>query len=144
MTEEIHLTSRSALSGRTAVIAEERDSVWLYLCPPDQDRPETACWILNTSHAPAEPDRTVYRALSSPPPVPARYAAPSAPDPHRGHWRLLWAEDDSAVAALLDDQAMAFVVAGQPRGHARYVLEGAQPWALPWDQLRFDAHFDQR
>jgi hypothetical protein len=66
------------------------------------------------------------------------------PDPRRGRWSLLWAGDGNAVAALLDETPVAFVLADHVRGYARYVKSGAEPWALPWDEDRFIAAFDVR
>ena len=63
------------------------------------------------------------------------------PDPRHGRWSLLWSRDGHAVAALLDDRPIAFIVAGQSRGYARYVKAGANPWALPWDDGAFAAAF---
>jgi hypothetical protein len=144
MSNEIIITATSEVSGRTATVGTELHSVWLYLSSRGETRPEVACWILNTREAPAVPDFAVYRRASSPPPVPAERLASAAPDPGQGRWSLLWAGDGNAVAALLDETAVAFVIADHSRGYARYVKSGAEPWALPWDEGRFTTVFDGR
>ena len=128
------LIEQSDDSGRTAVIREEIDSVWLYLSRPGEARPDVACWVLNTIDAPHAPDFAAYRSQSAPPPLPASQLAATPPDPGQGEWSLLWSGDGHAVAALLNGRPIAFVVAGRPRGYARYVKGGADPWALPWDE----------
>ncbi|MGH9238901.1 MAG: hypothetical protein ACRD3G_12750 [Vicinamibacterales bacterium] len=135
------ISARSEESGRTAVVHEEIDSVWLYLSRPGETRPEVACWVLNTSDAPPVPDFATYRGPSAPPPLPIAHVEGAPPDPRHGRWSLLWSRDGHAVAALLDDRPIAFIVAGQSRGYARYVKAGANPWALPWDEGSFAAAF---
>ena len=135
------IIATSEASGRTAIVREEVDSVWLYLSRPGEDRPEVACWVLNTIDAPPAPDFASYRSQSAPPPLPAARLAAALPDPHQGRWSLQWSRDGHAVAALLDERPIAFVVGGRPRGHARYVQGGADPWALPWDDEMFATVF---
>ena len=137
----ITVTGTSRDSGRTAVVAEEIDSVWLYLSAPGETRPQIACWILNTRTAPELPDFAVYRRNSAPPPLPVARLATAAPDPHHGRWSLLWSRDGNGVAALLDERPIAFAIAGSPRGYARYIQGGAEAWALPWDEKLFAATF---
>src|SRR5688572_22540106 len=135
------IIEQSDVSGRTAVIREEIDSVWLYLSGPDEDRPDVACWGLNTIDAPQQPDFAAYRSQSAPPPLPGSHLAGTPPDPGQGEWSLRWSRDGHATVALLDGQPIAFVVAGRPRGYARYVKAGADPWALPWDEDIFSTEF---
>ena len=131
------IIATSEESGRTAVVREEVDSVWLYLSRPDEARPEVACWVLNTIDAPQAPDFAHYRSQSAPPPLPASQLADVLPDPDQGRWSLRWSPDGHAVSALLNERPIAFVIGGRPRGHARYVKSGADPWALPWDENIF-------
>src|SRR5688572_1706020 len=138
------VVARSEASGRTAAVHEEIDSVWLYLSRPGEARPEVASWVLNTSDAPPVPDFAKYRSQSSPPPLPIGQVDGAPPDPHHGRWSLLWSRDGHAVAAVLDEQPIAFVVGGHPRGYARHVKSGANPWALPWDEAAFAAAFAPR
>lgn len=135
------ITERSEESGRTAVVHEEVDSVWLYLSRPGEARPDVACWVLNTPDAPPVPDFAAYRSQSAPPPLPVAQVDGAPPDPRHGRWSLRWSRDGHAVAALLDEQPIAFVVGGRSRGHARHVKAGANPWALPWDEDAFAAAF---
>ncbi len=141
MTNTDIVMERSDDSGRTAVIREEIDSVWLYLSGPGEARPDVACWVVNTIDAPPAPDFAAYRSQSAPPPLPASRLAATPPDPARGDWSLLWSQDGHAVAALLNERPVAFVVGDRPRGYARYVKGGADPWALPWDEDTFTTVF---
>jgi hypothetical protein len=97
---------------------------------------------LNTRDAPPVPDFAAYRSQSAPPPLPGSHLADTPPDPHQGEWSLRWSRDGHAAAALLDGHPIAFVVAGRPRGYARYVKGGADPWALPWDEDTFSTVFN--
>ena len=137
------IASRSEDSGRTAIVHEEVDSVWLYLSRPGEARPDVSCWVLNTLDAPPVPDFAVYRSQSAPPPLPRAQVDGEPPDPRHGRWSLLWSPDGNAVTALLDDQPIAFVVGGHSRGYARHVKAGATPWALPWDEKAFAAAFER-
>jgi hypothetical protein len=139
--QKLYLTSTSPRSGRRAVLDEEIDSIWVYLLRPAENRPEIACWVLNTPEAPQEPEFAPYRARSAPPPLPARLMVASPPDPRRGRWSFRWSEDGDAVAVLLDDQPLACVLAAHPRGYARFVQDGAAAWALPWDEDLFATTF---
>ena len=120
-------------SRRTAVIAEELGSIWLYLSRQGERAPGHDCWLLNT-FPPPQHGREFYRQRNSPPPAPAdRVIAGGtmrAPAPDR--WSVVWSPDGESVAALLDGQTIGFIAAGRKRGNARYIKDGAESWALPW------------
>ena len=97
--------------------------------------------LLNTGAAPRDPH--YYRQHNSPPPAPSnRVLAGGAREPPTSNrWTVQWSADGEAVAALLDDQPIAFIVAGQQRGYARYIAADAQSWALPWSEETYAEAF---
>ena len=140
-TDPLFVAFESDVSHRTAVIAEETGSIWLYLSKPDERAPERDCWLLNTD---AEiRDREFYRQHQSPPPAPPTRVLDggTAPLPGVERWSVRWSSDGHSVAALLDGQAIGFIVAGHERGHARYISGGAPPWALPWSEHAYNDTF---
>ena len=141
--DALFVTSRCPASGREAQVSEEIDSIWLYLTLPGSLKVDTAVWLLNTPAAPAEPAREPYRSQAAPPPLPARLLLPGGicPVPGMERWRLVWSQNGLAAAALLDEKAIGFVQAGKRRGHALFVMDGAQSWALPWDSARHETVF---
>ncbi len=68
--------SRCSTSGREAQVAEELDSIWLYLTLPGSLKVDTVVWLLDTPAAPAEPSQEPYRGQAAPPPLPADLALP--------------------------------------------------------------------
>ena len=130
----LFIASTSERSGRTAVIAEELDSVWLYLSAPGKQSPEQDCWILNTPAAANPID--FYRTRGSPPPAPGGHVAPGGTRdvPAAERWSLSWSADGDSVAAMLEGTAVGFISPSRPRGVARYILEGAAAWAHTWDE----------
>jgi hypothetical protein len=135
MTEPLLLSYFSDVSKRTAIVADEGDSVWLYLTEPETQRPERDCWLLNTTTAPASPDFARYREQGQPPPAPASIIDPdgvrTTPAPDR--WSVRWSTDGEAVAVALDGNPIGFVRSSEQRGCARFLLR-ASPWGSPWDQ----------
>ena len=134
--DTLFLTDANPQSGRTAVVTEEADSVWLYLTAPGQPRPERDCWLLNTPDAPPRPLPHLYRERQSPPPAPADFTLPGAVQavPTADRWSFVWSDDGMSVAALLDDEPIGIASAGRPKGLARFIKAGAAPWAEPWDE----------
>ena len=134
MPEPLFLTSRSAASNRAAIVAEDGDSVWLYLTGPGSTRPERDCWLLNTPSAASEPDPERYRSEGLPPPAPAEIIDPKgvqkAPEPKR--WNFLWSPNGDAVAVAVDDIVIGVVAVAEARGFSRHLLRSG-PWGNAWD-----------
>ena len=143
--ETLFLMFTCEASHRSAVIAEEIGSVWLYLSRPHERAPERDCWLLNAD-ADADHDREFYRQHQSPPPAPSTHvaAAGTMPVPAGERWSVLWSADGHSVAALLDGKAIGFIVSGHQRGNARHIAEGAVPWALPWSDNAYNETFGDR
>jgi hypothetical protein len=119
-------------SRRTAVIAEEIDSVWLYLSAAGNETPERDCWLLNTTTTPRE--MAFYRERGAPPPAPIDRVEHGGVLSAPGQWSVIWSASGDAVAALLNALPIGFVSAPDQRGWARYMRAGAGSWAKPWDE----------
>jgi hypothetical protein len=133
--DELLLEFDSEASGRTAVIADEGDSVWLYLTHPTEPEIERDCWLFNLPTAAAEPDPEMYAAQSAPPPAPARFITPEGTQqmPDAARIRVHWSQDGHSVAVLLDGVAIGVASIELEHGYSRYLRE-AGPWGLPWDE----------
>jgi hypothetical protein len=129
-------------SQRSAVIAEELGSVWLYLSRRNESAPERDCWLLNTEAQPPR-DREYYRQHKSPPPAPPGLvlAGGTTPAPSSDRWTVQWSADGESVAALLDGMPVGLIVSGHQRGYARYIADDARPWAFPWSDDAFGEAF---
>jgi hypothetical protein len=140
--EPLFVAFTCEVSRRTAVIAEELGSIWLYLSGRNARAPERDCWLLNTDAEPQR-DREYYRLHQSPPPAPSGLVleggTTSTPSPDR--WAVQWSADGESVAALLDGRPIGLIVSQHPRGHALYIADGAPPWALPWSGDAYDDAF---
>ena len=132
MTDEQYF--RSAVSGRSVIVADERDSVWAYLTEPGSVRPQRDCWLFNKPTAAATPDLNVYRAESLPPPAPAsEIDAAGVLDTSRPvRWNVRWSADGEAALIVVDDEAVGVVAAREPSGISRHLIS-AGPWGRPWD-----------
>lgn len=132
----------SEASGRTAVIADEGDSVWLYLTHPSDEEIERDCWLFNTPTAPAEPDPAVYEAQSAPPPAPAHLITDEGTRavPQERSFRVRWSADGESAAVWLDETPIGLVTMSEERGISRYLREAAA-WGRPWDEAVFAALF---
>ncbi len=134
MTEPLLLASRSSASGRTAIVSDEGDSVWLYLSRADSQQPERDCWLFNKSSAPPAPDARSYMSRGSPPPAPAEMVAPNGVQepPAPARWSFRWSARGDAVAVAIDGLEIGAVALEAPKGFALYLAK-LGPWGRPWD-----------
>lgn len=132
--EELWLEFDCEASGRTAIIEDLGDSVWLFLTPPDESSIERDCWLFNKSSAPAEPEVERYRARSLPPPVPAALRHPEGTRdvPAEERFGARWSDDGDSVIISVDGGDVGMASAVQELGMSRYLLE-ACGWGEPWD-----------
>ena len=132
--DPLFLCFESAVSERTALVADEGDSVWLYLTRPGATDVERDCWLFNKPSAARAPDFSTYEAADLPPPAPADIIVPGGVSdvPDEEHWSVRWSEDGETVAVAIDEVEIGVVSASEPRGFARY-LSAASPWGNPWD-----------
>ena len=140
--EPLFVAFTSQASQRAAVIAEEVDSIWLYLSRPNERAPERDCWLLNTDAEPRR-DREYYRQHKSPPPAPPDrvLAGGTTPTPSSDRWAVQWSADGESVAALLDGRPIGLIASGHRRSYARYIADEAGPWALPWSDDAYGEAF---
>ena len=140
MGREPLISEQHARSRRWAIVANEGDSVWLYLTEPDRERPVADCWLLNT--IPAPEDLSAYRAARSAPAATREFAGPDARGvfPDASSVRFQWSADGESVAAFVTDELLGFIASGQRRGFSRHlVAEG--PFGHPLDQQLYSRLF---
>ena len=131
------LVQRHEGSGRTAIVADEDDSVWLYLTRPGESAIAADCWLFNRIAAPPQDvlrsQLAAYRARALPPPAPADLVAPGGlrdgPLEDLG-CRLVWSKDGNAVAARAGGELLGYIDPEQQRGCGRFLLAGG-PWGTP-------------
>src|SRR5262249_18698401 len=127
-------------SRRWAVVADEGDSVWLYLTAPDSERPVADCWLLNT--VPAPEDLTAYREARSVPAATREFVGPHARGvvPDAGAVRFQWSVDGESVAVFVADELLGFIASGERRGFSIHLIaEG--PFGRPLDQQLYASLF---
>ena len=149
MTGTFHVSERHPDSGRTAIIADEGDSVWLYLTEASGDGVMADCWLMNRIPAPryaelAENEGAErYRDEGLPPPAIAEVVADGAfrPTPlEAARCRFTWAANGESVAAYYGTELLGFIARGEPRGFSRF-LKVASPWGEPMDLERYSEIF---
>jgi hypothetical protein len=145
MAAVLHVSERHPDSHRTAIIADEGDSVWLYLTEASGEGVIADCWLMNRIPAPryaelAEGEGAErYRDEGLPPPAIAEVVAEGAfreTPLDASLCRFTWAADGQSVAAYYETQLLGFIVRGEPRGFSRF-LRVASPWGEPLDLERF-------
>ena len=147
--DSLHVTERHPDSRRTAIIADEGDSVWLYLTDAGGEGITADCWLMNRIPAPryaelAENDGAErYRGEGLPPPAIAEVVAEgafrSAPL-EAARCRFTWAANGESVAAYYETVLLGFIARGEPRGFSRF-LRVASPWGEPLDLERYTEVF---
>src|SRR5689334_11253603 len=117
------LSSESAASGRSAIVADEGDSVWLYLTVADQQKIEADCWLFNCIDAfdssEFQSRSAEYRERGEPPPETRDVVDASsklAGELDAGRVQVQWSADGEAVAALIDGGVAGFIDAKKRRG----------------------------
>jgi hypothetical protein len=134
MSNDLLVESRSEASQRTIVVADEGDSVWVYLTRPGTLQPERDCWLFNKPSAADVPDLSRYRDASLPPPAPASTIDPAGilPSPESAAWSVRWSDDGEAAVVVCDAVDVGLLALSEQRGMARYLRERG-PWGIPWD-----------
>jgi len=136
--DDLTLEFDSEASGRSAVIADEGDSIWLYLTHPTRAEFERDCWLFNTPKAPDDPELERYEQQSVPPPAPARFINEGGvrPTPSEKSISVRWSADGNAVAVLVDGSPVGLASMSAECGMSRYLRESC-PWGEPWDDARW-------
>jgi hypothetical protein len=139
------LVQQHERSGRTAIVADEGDSVWLYLTEPHLRAIAADCWLFNRVVAPptadSEPQLSSYRAQALPPPAPSGMVGPGAVRTSLiDSVHVEWSPDGNAVAAWAEAELIGFITPGRRRGFSRFLLaEG--PWGAPLDLELYERSF---
>jgi len=141
------VTEHHGGSCRTALIADEGDSIWLYLTEPGTTAIAADCWLFNRVITPTgavlKEQLSAYRTRGLPPPAPAdvtadrgiRYGPLQALD-----LRLEWSREGDAVSAREGGQVIGFIVIKQPRGFSRFLVREC-PWGAPFDGELYERSF---
>ena len=136
MTDELLVSFRSEVSGRTVFVSDEGDSVWGYLTHAGTLQPERDCWLFNTPGAPLSPDISEYRSTQRPPPAPAvMVGAGGVQDlPSAERWSVRWSRAGQSVAIALDGLDIGVIAAAERRGISRHLTQSG-PWGGRWDDV---------
>ena len=121
-------------SGRTAIVEDLGDSVWVFLTAPDGSTIERDCWLFNKKSAAPEPDLERYRSQSIPPPAPASliHGAGRRDVPAEEHWSARWSQNGDSVVIAVDGIDLGLASTGAESGMSRYLVEECG-WGQPWD-----------
>ena len=132
--ESLWLEFDSEASGRSAIVEDMGDSVWLFLTPPGESGIERDCWLFNKPSAPAEPDLAKYESESLPPPAPASlvHAEGTREVPAEERWSARWSDDGNSVVVAVDGIDLGVASISEEHGMSRY-LEQECGWGRPWD-----------
>ena len=122
MEEPLYIDDQNSGSKRWAIVADEGDSVWLYLTEPESTRPIADCWLLNK--VPAPDDITKYKDAKSAPAATKAYVSPNAlrPVPSEEDVEICWSADGNSVAVLLEGEVLGFIAAGSKYGWSKELV----------------------
>lgn len=123
-------------STRTAIVADEGDSIWLYITEAGSADIVGACWIANAQDVPDAPDLPSYTNQNLPPPAPAEviHSGGSISDAHESRWELAWSTDGQAACLFVDGEVRGLIT---PSGGYTRFLQRVCPWGKPWDDTVF-------
>jgi hypothetical protein len=134
---DVWLSEEHPISTRRAIVADEIDSVWLYLTGPGGKPIEVDCWLWNRGPA---LDRAAWqthaaraRARGGPPPAPKDVLRPDAVQGRTAvaaTLRLQWNAVGDAVSAWDDRRLLGTVHAGERRGQSAGLAVEC-PWGRP-------------
>jgi hypothetical protein len=145
MSGRLRVSERHPDSRRTAIIADEGDSIWLYLTDASGEGVTADCWLMNRIPAPSyaalaeEEGAERYRGEGLPPPAIAEVVAEGAfrtTPLEAARCRFTWASNGESVAAYYETELIGFIARGEPRGFSRF-LRLPSPWGEPLDLERF-------
>ena len=132
-----------------AMVADEGESVWLYLTAAGPSpTPIADCWLYNLVTAPTSDEvrarRDEYRAAGSPPPAPLEAISEEARDANfvdASDIQLVWSDDGESVAAWIRGQLIGFISAGERRGYSAFLLSTC-PWGQPLQMAHYEKLFE--
>jgi len=138
--EDIVHSETHPRSTRSAIVADEGDSVWLYLTEPGEETITGDCWLANKGAALGREElraqSDLYRAQDVPLPAPREVltvaAHPGQETPSAESLDFRWTTDGEGVAILVDHVVLACIPPGARRGYNRNLVV-AGPWGTPLD-----------
>jgi hypothetical protein len=127
-------------STRTAIVADEGDSIWLYITEANSADIVGACWVANGAGVPECPDLTSYTSQKLPPPAPVEvlHSGGDVTNANERGWELAWSTDGEAACLFLDGEVRGLITPSG--GYARF-LQRVCPWGKPWDDQVFQDLF---
>jgi hypothetical protein len=122
MEEPLYIDDQNEDSKRWAIVADEGDSVWLYLTEPDGTRPIADCWLLNK--IPAPDDTAKYKTTKSAPAATKAYVSASAlrAVPNQENLKIQWSEDGHSVTVIEAGEILGFIAAGSKYGWSKELI----------------------
>jgi hypothetical protein len=132
--ENLWLEFDCEASGRSAIVEDMGDSVWLFLTPPGDSGIDRDCWLFNKASAAAQPELGKYEAESLPPPVPAQLmqAEGTRDVPAEERWSARWSDDGQSVVVAVDGIDLGVASMSEEHGMSRYLTQDCG-WGRPWD-----------
>ncbi|MFN2602571.1 MAG: hypothetical protein ABR582_07440 [Gemmatimonadaceae bacterium] len=141
------LSSEGAASGRSAIVADEGDSVWLYLTVAGRREIEADCWLFNCIDAFDSSEfrsrAAEYRERGEPPPATRDVVDTDSrlrDELDASRIRFLWSPDGEAVAAVIDGSIAGFIDANPQRGFSAHLIRNC-PWGSPLEMNEFERLF---
>ena len=136
--EDLFESAQHPKSRRWAVVEDDGQVAWLYLCGPDSHKPVASCFLYNRAQSQTDP--TLARGES--PVVPDRYLVSGAAHlpPSPSAVRIRWSQDGESVAVLFGGVLMGFIAKGDSYGFSKLLAE-AGPFGSPLDVALYESTF---
>ncbi|WP_429154175.1 hypothetical protein [Aeromonas media] len=135
----LFLSKRHPVSDKTAILADEGASVWLYMTDSGSDYPVADCWLLNT--VPSPEHLNGYRGNSAPPAI-LKFVVPGSEGdaPLESDIEMRWAPDGHSVALLVKGTPLGFIAQGNKHGYSKNLVT-ASPFGMPFEQELYERLF---
>lgn len=136
---DIHSASTNTNSGLQCLIASDNGAVWIYLRDPSAQFRVIGDAPLCTQIPPIRLAEFRERyARGDTPPLVVEYSTRRAvkSDIDAEHISIRWSVDGKSVAALIDDEPFAMILAGEKMGYSKATAKSG-PWGEPWNDNLF-------
>ncbi len=135
----LFLSERHPVSDKTAILADEGASVWLYMTDSGSDYPVADCWLLNT--VPSPEHLNGYRGDSAPPAI-LKFVVPGSEGdaPLESDIELRWAPDGHSITLLVKGTPLGFIAQGNKHGYSKNLVT-ASPFGMPFEQELYERLF---
>jgi hypothetical protein len=144
MADQIFLSSKNAVSGRTAILEDDGQAAYLYLTAPSSARIERDVILYMRIQPITEGEWRKIMMSKSTPRLTIHIASTTAviKDPVEREFELRWSQDGNSVAALRHGVPLAFTSATERLGYSKAVAV-TSPFASIWEQAKYDEVFDK-